>query len=168
MGKFLRQSPPSARQPHPQGPWDPITSELRTRLYWKTMMSIYGCFRKSSILIGFSIIDHPIWGTTIFGNIHIEIYLYKRGKLTPLEKPEHFETQWQRIGFRWFSRCQLGLIVFFRSNRKNRPGIPTWWRESPQHPIPGSESFTTFEPPCTFPKSHLSINIQASPVLLLQ
>ena len=29
---------------------------------------------KSSILIGFSIINHPFWGTTIFGNIHIYIY----------------------------------------------------------------------------------------------
>ena len=26
---------------------------------------------KSSILIGFSIINHPFWGTRIFGNIHI-------------------------------------------------------------------------------------------------
>ena len=26
---------------------------------------------KSSILIGFSLINHPFWGTTIFGNIHI-------------------------------------------------------------------------------------------------
>ena len=25
---------------------------------------------KSSILIGFSIINHPFWGTPIFGNIH--------------------------------------------------------------------------------------------------
>ncbi len=28
---------------------------------------------KSSILIGFSIINHPFWGTPIFGNIHIVI-----------------------------------------------------------------------------------------------
>ena len=27
---------------------------------------------KSSILIGFSIIHHPFWGTPIFGNIHIK------------------------------------------------------------------------------------------------
>ena len=27
---------------------------------------------KSSILIWFSIINHPFWGTTIFGNIHID------------------------------------------------------------------------------------------------
>ena len=26
---------------------------------------------KSSILIGFSIINHPLWGTPIFGNAHI-------------------------------------------------------------------------------------------------
>ena len=29
---------------------------------------------KSSILIGFSIINHPFWGTPIFGNTHICIY----------------------------------------------------------------------------------------------
>ena len=31
---------------------------------------------KSSIWIGFSIINHPFWGTPIFGNIHIYIYMY--------------------------------------------------------------------------------------------
>ena len=30
---------------------------------------------KSSILIGFFIINHPFWGTTIFGNTHIYIYV---------------------------------------------------------------------------------------------
>ena len=29
---------------------------------------------KSSILIGFSLINHPFWGTTIFGNTHISWY----------------------------------------------------------------------------------------------
>ena len=29
---------------------------------------------KSSILMGFSIIDHSFWGTPIFGNTHIYIY----------------------------------------------------------------------------------------------
>ena len=29
---------------------------------------------KSSNLIGFSIINHPFWGTPIFGNIHIDTY----------------------------------------------------------------------------------------------
>ena len=40
-------------------------------------MESYGCFRKiggtskSSILMRFSIINHPFWGTPIFGNTHI-------------------------------------------------------------------------------------------------
>ena len=34
---------------------------------------------KSSILIGFSIINHPLWGTPIFGNIHI-MFCYFPGK----------------------------------------------------------------------------------------
>ena len=29
---------------------------------------------KSSILIGVSIINHPFWGTTIFGNTHIYLH----------------------------------------------------------------------------------------------
>ena len=32
---------------------------------------------KSSILIGFSIINHPFWGTPIFGNIHMTLNLLK-------------------------------------------------------------------------------------------
>ena len=31
---------------------------------------------KSSILIGFSIINHPFWGTPLFGNTHIYIIYY--------------------------------------------------------------------------------------------
>ena len=40
------------------------------------------CTPKSSILIGFSIIDHPFWGTPIFGNTHVEyLYEWKRQKI---------------------------------------------------------------------------------------
>ena len=36
---------------------------------------------KSSILIGFSIIHHPFWGTSIFGNTHMNLGLsVKLGK----------------------------------------------------------------------------------------
>ena len=39
---------------------------------------------KSSILIGFSIINHPFWGTPIFGNIHmLFIPSSSRGGTTP-------------------------------------------------------------------------------------
>ena len=34
-------------------------------------VSVNGGTPRSSILIGFSIINHPFWGTTIFGNTHI-------------------------------------------------------------------------------------------------
>ena len=38
---------------------------------------------KSSILIGFSIINHPFWDTTIFGNTHIAKAFQRRlGTLT--------------------------------------------------------------------------------------
>ena len=42
---------------------------------------IYGCFQtlgtpKSSILIGFSITNHPFWGTHIVGNTHMLIYIF--------------------------------------------------------------------------------------------
>ena len=30
---------------------------------------------KSSILIGFSIINHPFWGTPIFGNTQMEVWI---------------------------------------------------------------------------------------------
>ena len=35
-------------------------------------VSLNGGTPKSSILIGFSFIKHPFWGTTILGNTHIE------------------------------------------------------------------------------------------------
>ena len=35
-------------------------------------MYVYVGTPKSSILIRFSIINHPFWGTPIFGNIHME------------------------------------------------------------------------------------------------
>ena len=31
---------------------------------------------KSSILIGFFIINHPFWGTPIFGNTHMDIFSF--------------------------------------------------------------------------------------------
>ena len=37
-------------------------------------VSLNGVTRKSSILIGFSIINHPYWGTTLLGTPHIYIY----------------------------------------------------------------------------------------------
>ena len=43
-------------------------------------VSLNGGTPKSSILIGFSIINHPFWGTPIFGNIHIYLHLAEKIK----------------------------------------------------------------------------------------
>ena len=39
-------------------------------------VSLFGGTPKSSTLIGFSIVNHPFWGIPIFGNTHIDIYIY--------------------------------------------------------------------------------------------
>ena len=46
---------------------------------------------KSSILIGCSFINHPFWGTIIFGNTHIKVVQIKmEPENKPLEKGETF------------------------------------------------------------------------------
>ena len=60
----------------------PITNDARkqwnvsTRLWVHIYMgaSLNGGTLKSSILIGFSIINHPFWGSAIFGNTHIQMF----------------------------------------------------------------------------------------------
>ena len=50
---------------------------------------------KSSILIGFSIINHPFWGTPIFGNTHVE---YFKNKDLPTECVFFENTRTQKVG----------------------------------------------------------------------
>ena len=45
---------------------------------------------KSSILIGFSIINHPFWGTPIFGNTHVPTILYSQKSSTQETTSEGF------------------------------------------------------------------------------
>ena len=40
-------------------------------IYIRMFPKIYSGTPKSSILMGVSIINHPFWGTLIFGNTHI-------------------------------------------------------------------------------------------------
>ena len=51
---------------------------------------------KSSILIGFSIINHPFWGTTVFGNT--QIFSLRRLLGVPNTDPH------QAFGGFWISR----------------------------------------------------------------
>ena len=48
---------------------------------------------KSSNLIGFSIINHPCWGTTIFGNTHIALYDQNNSRFYLNEDKEAFQKQ---------------------------------------------------------------------------
>ena len=56
---------------------------------------ILGFPPKSSILIGFPIINHPFWGTPIFGNTHIGFYICH----VRFPRPQDF---WLIRGFRGF------------------------------------------------------------------
>ena len=47
-----------------------VQKEILNQLIHMGVSKIRGT-PKSSILIGFSLINHPFWGTTIFGNTHM-------------------------------------------------------------------------------------------------
>ena len=50
---------------------------------------------KSSILIGFFIINHPFWGTTIFGNTHIIDFVSNNSKqVLPRNCSQLFSKLW--------------------------------------------------------------------------
>ena len=51
---------------------------------------------KSSILIGFSLVNHPFWGTTIFGNSHIDSW-----KLQHLKWRSPCDLPFLRACFQW-------------------------------------------------------------------
>ena len=50
---------------------------------------------KSSILIGFSIINHPFWGSSIFGNTHIYLLklLWSGDSIRDLFIPDRWRSQ---------------------------------------------------------------------------
>ena len=61
--------------PHNQGKkQQPLPKHLKIYIY--IGVSKNSGTPKSSSLIGFSIINHPFWGTPIFGNTHIYIYIF--------------------------------------------------------------------------------------------
>ena len=49
----------------------PVLMEVLVWIFIRVSTQKYGGFHPNHpFLIGFSIINHPFWGTTIFGNIH--------------------------------------------------------------------------------------------------
>ena len=73
---------------------------------------------KSSILIGFSIINHPFWGTTIFGNVQISyviIYIKDQESMTRDAKkhtPCVQQIPWQK-SHNWSSETLLQSLYYF-------------------------------------------------------
>ena len=70
------------RRPSPKHPWTQHGARSADGAKWKELrvgetqymgVSKNSGTPKSSILIGFSIINHPFWGTPIFGNTHIVV-----------------------------------------------------------------------------------------------
>ena len=45
---------------------------------------------KSSILMVFSIINHPFWGTPIFGNTHVKIHTFRFLNFSPCKFNSEF------------------------------------------------------------------------------
>ena len=73
---------------------------------------------KSSILTGFSIINHPFWGTPIFGNTHLYLYIQYSHILHHYCCPRFPESQLSS-GSAWSFTEQAALIpppgLFFHS-----------------------------------------------------
>ena len=66
---------------------------------------------KSSILIRISIINHPFWDTTIFGNTHIYIYyLYVQAQKVGGNDPR---LTYIRIFFKWVETTNYSNICIF-------------------------------------------------------
>ena len=56
---------------------------------------------KSSILIGFSIINHPFWGTSIFGNIHVVCVVCHQFWWFLCQVSEHFVLHEHPVACTW-------------------------------------------------------------------
>ena len=97
----------------------------------------YSGIPKSSILIGFSIINHPFWGTPIFGNIQMNhwqgSYLFKQpaeqkgiSKLDDTSQPLTWrflrDTRLQFCYYTYWSMVFLGSL----SSNQKRKSIKSW------------------------------------------
>ena len=66
---------------------------------------------KSSISIGFSIINHPFWGTTILGNTHIYTYIISSQSIATSHEfsPQEVVKEGKPLYFR---EMQVGEIYY--------------------------------------------------------
>ena len=71
---------------------------------------------KSSILIGFSIINHPFWGTPIFGNTHMIIYYTTEGDDMIKGPWNRLQTVFLDI---WFCANEMSPYLFWCGERNS-------------------------------------------------
>ena len=118
---------------------------------------------KSSILIGLSIINHPFWGTPIFGNTYINIYskssfqkiitkstpeiLFGSKKKNRLKKnPFHFscfvrncqsyaQGQWPPDSWVMVTDGEPSRSIYPRKHPKTSMSPKTWWLEDDSFPF---------------------------------
>ena len=76
---------------------------------------------KSSILIGFSIINHPFWGTSIFGNTQIDGFYHPwNSYIPPYTKENHLQRGDMLVTRRGIQSASFRLDILGR-NFRNPP-----------------------------------------------
>ena len=106
---------------------------------------------KSSILIGFSIINHPFWGTPIFGNTHMQDYDWCRIHTRDTQNdglralraktPAAWSANWSHFCLVYFSFVEgfswryLDISIWANYNDVSR-GHPKWWFNKGTSPNP--------------------------------
>ena len=106
---------------------------------------------KSSILIGFSIINHPFWGTTILGNTHLEITTFPslcwnihhilHSKATAVDLPDkHYKPRLSRHGQRhMFQVYHQGIVAVQQNIERLHQAAPSDRADGPMGRFPMSE-----------------------------
>ena len=87
-------------------------------------VSVNGGTPRSSILIGFSIINHPFWGTTIFGNTHMYSGYQRRSFIWESNRTFQKSTSILNGGSFWMMINPLLLKKVVR-----KPTYKRWWLE---------------------------------------
>ena len=97
-------------------------------------VSLNGGTPKSSILIGFSIINHPFWGTTIFGNTHILSHL-SLGNDCHKKQTKYFRKRTTIYENHQFPGSIIGLGEGFRVYQEKLDRIFNFWIEDTGHDV---------------------------------
>ena len=125
--------------------WCQLPKKIRETKRKHVGVSLNGGFSpKSSILIGFSIINHPYWGTTILGNPHMLVESWSTGK----ERFNFFTVSHLslelRFFFCFFRPSPLQQVVFCPLQKKASNLFKLWnstsWRSSSNTSNPSDQS----------------------------